>query len=59
MLVIQELCMGGTLAEAMQNGPFHEAEVAQFARSYISCLNYLHSRNIAHRFFNPFNIVLS
>ena len=28
MLVIQELCMGGTLSEAMQSGPFHEAEVA-------------------------------
>jgi eukaryotic-like serine/threonine-protein kinase len=59
MMVVQELCMGGTLAETMQNGPYHEAEVAQFTRGFLSCLNYLLSRGIVHRNFNPYNIIFS
>ncbi|TNV80916.1 hypothetical protein FGO68_gene14120 [Halteria grandinella] len=57
--IVLEICKGGELNDEMQiRGKFSEDDVAKLMRQVLSCINYLHNKNIAHRDLKPENILL-
>jgi aurora kinase A len=57
--LILEYAAGGTLFNALKKeGKFPEAKTAQFIKSMISALSYLHNRDVIHRDIKPENLLL-
>lgn len=57
--VINRICKGGELNDEITvRGRFTESDAAILMRQVLSCVNYLHQKNIAHRDLKPENILL-
>jgi len=57
--IIMEYLQGGTLREASKSGLFEDIHIAYVAREVLKGLQFLHSRNIAHRDLKSANIMMS
>jgi serine/threonine protein kinase len=62
LYIIQELCHGGELFDAISNsgtGKFNEKDAASVMRDAILAIQYCHDRNICHRDLKPENFLLA
>jgi len=57
--ILMEYLEGGTLAEAANAHNFPDNHIAYVAREVISALNFLHSKNYAHRDLKSNNVMMS
>ena len=58
--IVMEICEGGELFEAIsEQGAFFEGDCVDIMKQLLSAVNYLHSKNIMHRYIKPENIMFT
>jgi eukaryotic-like serine/threonine-protein kinase len=57
--LVEELALGGSLAEATRAGLPHAGDVAGWARGLFGALAHLHEQGLVHRDIKPANLMLS
>jgi calcium-dependent protein kinase len=58
LYIIEELCMGGDVAHALQQRPcYSEEEASHIIKGALIALNYCHQKNVIHRNIKPGNFV--